>query len=120
VLLLGGCQTAETVEAPGEPAAKEVELLGGMYRRSGFHWLSITKGAVLRAHAAGGYCAASTAPKVAASGAYVCFYADTDPAMFDRAVVFSDFAVLEQFRMRDSLPFREVAPAAWPRSAPQV
>ena len=119
-LLLAGCQSVQAPEAARYAVSNEVELLGGVYRKSGPHWLAVTKGAVLTPNPEGGYCASSNAPKISATGAYVCLYADNDSGNFNRAVLFSNASVLEQFLLRDALPFRQIEPAVWPGSLPQA
>lgn len=114
---LGACQSPGTGPAAAavEPT---VELLGGSYRKSDAHWFAVTKGALLSPADGGGYCGATSAAKVQASGSFVCFYGDG--GQFDRVVVYSHARALAQFVLRDPLPFRRVAPATWPVAAAQL
>lgn len=119
-VLLAGCQPTQLAGRPNHVATHNVELLGGFYRRSGPHWISVGKGALLTADQHGGYCASSAAEKVTVSGSLVCLYRRDGATTFDRAVLFSDHGALQQFTFKDGLPFRTIAPATWPIAPPQV
>ena len=119
-VLLAGCQPTRLAGPSNHVAAQDVELLGGFYRRSGPHWISVGKGALLTADQHGGYCASAAAEKVAVSGSLVCLYARDGTTTFDRAVLFSDYGALQQFSFKHGLPFRTIAPATWPSAPPQV
>lgn len=119
-VLLAGCQSTQPQQSLDRVAKQDVELLGGFYRRSGPHWVSVGKGALLTADEYGGYCASAAGAHVAISASFICLYARDGRRTFDRAVLFSSQGALEQFSFKDELPFRAVAPVTWPGAAPQV
>lgn len=113
-VLVGACTpSAPRQERPFPAFGQDVELLGGSYRRVGDHWFSAAKGALLGAVDGTRYCAVTGTQTMRGSGRYVCFYA-SGSGTFDRVAVYSEANRLEQFTLRDPLPFRPVQAPRWP------